>query len=404
MLKALIRIYREAYRGLPRAAWMLAAAAFVNSSGTMVIFFLSLYLTQKLHFSTAFAGQALSLYGLGGIAGAYLGGWLCDKIGANRVQGMSLLLTGGLCVSLSFFQSRPAILILLAATGLASQALYPANSTAMTLICPPELRPRGFALQRLANNLGVTIGPVLGGYLALHDYHYLFWVDGLTSIAAAVLIALFFRRKPIHAPAQEKLQQQQDSPWRDPLFLFVLLLTISLGVIFVQLLSTYPLYLRRTYGLAENRIGSVLAVNTLMIVFLEMPLVHWLSRFAPGRVVAWGALFFGASFPLLPLGRSFGFAALCMAVLTVGEMLTLPMLATLISNRAPASRVGRYQGMFSLAFTIAFVIGPLLGTWIYGSWSGEMLWVAVGLLAVLIWLGFHAVQAALNKRKTAGQE
>lgn len=377
---------------------MLAAAAFVNSSGTMVIFFLSLYLTQKLGFSTSFAGQALSLYGLGGVGGAYLGGWLCDKIGANRVQGMSLLLTGGLCVSLGFFQSRPAILILLAAIGLASQALYPANSTAMTLICSPELRPRGFSLQRLANNLGVTIGPVLGGYLALHNYHYLFWVDGLTSIAAAVLIVLFFRRTPIQAPAQEKLQQRQFSPWKDPLFLFILVLTISLGVIFVQLVSTYPLYLRRTYGLAENRIGSVLAVNTLMIVFLEMPLVRWLSRFAPGRVVAWGALFFGASFPLLPLGRSFGFAALCMAVLTVGEMLTLPMLAALISNRAPASSVGRFQGMFSLAFTVAFVIGPLLGTWVYGSLSGEALWVAVGLLAVLIWLGFNAVQAAMNKR------
>ena len=170
----------------------------------------------------------------------------------------------------------------------------------------------------------------------------------------------------------------------------------SSGMMVIFFLS---LYLRRTYGLAENRIGSVLAVNTLMIVFLEMPLVHWLSRFAPGRVVAWGALFFGASFPLLPLGRSFGFAALCMAVLTVGEMLTLPMLATLISNRAPASRVGRYQGMFSLAFTIAFVIGPLLGTWVYGSWSAEALWVAVGLLAVLLWLGFHAVQAAMGKRK-----
>jgi len=398
MLKKIVGIYREAYRGLPRAAWMLAAAAFVNSSGTMVIFFLSLYLTQKLGFSTSFAGQALSLYGLGGVGGAYLGGWLCDKIGANRVQGMSLLLTGGLCVSLGFFQSRPAILILLAAIGLASQALYPANSTAMTLICSPELRPRGFSLQRLANNLGVTIGPVLGGYLALHNYHYLFWVDGLTSIAAAVLIVLFFRRTPIQAPAQEKLQQRQFSPWKDPLFLFILVLTISLGVIFVQLVSTYPLYLRRTYGLAENRIGSVLAVNTLMIVFLEMPLVRWLSRFAPGRVVAWGALFFGASFPLLPLGRSFGFAALCMAVLTVGEMLTLPMLAALISNRAPASSVGRFQGMFSLAFTVAFVIGPLLGTWVYGSLSGEALWVAVGLLAVLIWLGFNAVQAAMNKR------
>ncbi len=404
MLNALIRIYREAYRGLPRPAWMLAGAALVNSAGTMVIFFLSLYLTQQLRFSTSFAGQALSLYGLGGVAGSYLGGWLCDKMGASRVQGLSLLLTGALCISLSFFVSRSAILVLLAAIGLASQALYPANSTAMTLICPPELRPRGFALQRLANNLGVTIGPVLGGYLALHNYHYLFWVDGLTSIAAAGLIAYFFRKKPIYTPAQEKSHQPLNSPWRDPLFLFILLLTISLGVVFVQLISTYPLYMRRTYGLAENRIGSVLAVNTLMIVFLEMPLVHWLSRFAPGRVVAWGALFFGLSFPLLPLGRSFGFAALCMAVLTVGEMLTLPMLATLIANRAPASSVGRFQGMFSLAFTVAFVIGPLLGMWVYGARSAEALWLAIGLLAVLLWLGFHVVHTALTKGKTPDQK
>jgi predicted MFS family arabinose efflux permease len=176
--------YVRAYSGLPRRAWILFAVNLVNASGTMVIFFLALYLTRKLGFSTAGAGKALSLYGIGSLAGAYLGGWLADRIGSILVQKVSLSLCGALLIALGQVISAWGILPLLLSLGLAAGMLYPANGTSMARICADELRVKGFALNRLANNLGATIGPAVGGVLALRDYRLLFWADGLTSLAA----------------------------------------------------------------------------------------------------------------------------------------------------------------------------------------------------------------------------
>ena len=47
---------------------------------------------------------------------------------------------------------------------------------------------------------------------------------------------------------------------------------------FSQFFSTYPLYLRRYYGLTESGVGRLIAVNTLLIVAVEMALMHALRR------------------------------------------------------------------------------------------------------------------------------
>ena len=85
------------------------------------------------------------------------------------------------------------ILPLLFGLALFAGMLYPANATSMSKICPAELQVKGFALNRLANNLGATIGPAVGGVLALSDYRLLFWADGLTSLAAAAVFAVLWK-------------------------------------------------------------------------------------------------------------------------------------------------------------------------------------------------------------------
>ena len=182
--------YVQAYRGLPRRAWILFAVNLVNSSGAMVFFFLSLYLTREIGLTTARAGQVLSLYGVGSLAGALSGGWLADRLGSIRVQKISL----AVCRHPAHRPRPgrgpwPGIMPVLFAMALFAGMLYPANATSMSKICPPALQVKGFALSRLANNLGATIGPAVGGVLAMRDYGLLFWADGLTSLAAAAVFA-----------------------------------------------------------------------------------------------------------------------------------------------------------------------------------------------------------------------
>ncbi len=386
MWKWLARTYREAYAGLPPMAWILALVEFINRSGTMVLFFLVLYMVHHLGFSTTAAGTAMSAYGLGSMVGAYGGGRLCDRLGANRVQWWSLFLGGLGFFALSFVTGYGLMCAALFVQGALADALHPANGVAMTRACPPEILPRGFALNRLAVNLGVTIGPVAGGFLAVYDYRYLFWVDGFTSLAAAATLAGFLRRDPPAPPSRESASSR--SPWRDRPFLALMGLTLMIGLIFSQILSTFPLYLNRVYGLRENGIGWVIAVNTVFLLIFEMVVTHRLSGVKPTRILALGSLFFGAGFVLMPLGTGFAFAALTVLVWTIGEMVCMPTLTTVVVRQAGENDQGKYMGAFSLSFTLAAIVGPTAGTSVYSAWGGDAVWYAVGVLSVLISVGF----------------
>lgn len=387
MLSRVVRTYRDAYADLPRAAWLLAAAVFVNRAGMMVLFFLTLYLTRRLGHSVAEAGRTMSAFGLGSLLGTYFGGRLSDVLGAYTIQKVSLSVSGVLLILLSFPRSLSAICVLLFLTAVASEALHPANATAYAQICAPEQRARGYALNRLAANLGISIGPVVGGYLALWDYRALFWADGLTSLAAAALVFYVLPTAGPHGHGKPPSTGPARNPWKDGPYLFFVVQVLFFGLAFSQFLSTFPLYLREVYGLPEPRIGLLIAINTLIIVTLEMLIIHALRNHAEALVAAVGAVFLCGGFGLMPLGRGFAFAAFTVVVWTVGEMLGSPTISTIAANRADAGSQGRYLGLFSLAFAVAMTIGPILGTHVYSTFGPDALWYGVGAMGFLVATG-----------------
>jgi MFS family permease len=414
--------YVKAYRGLPRRAWILFVVNLVNSSGSMVIFFLALYLTRQLGLTTARAGQALSLYGVGSLAGAFWGGWLTDRIGSITVQKVSLAVCGVTLIVLGQARTMAGILPLLFGLALFAGTLYPANSTSMARICPAELQVKGFALNRLANNLGATIGPAVGGVLALRDYRLLFWADGLTSLAAAAVFAALWtgaragaeagggrtpgrvgrkanRRGPasgssdpaVAAPAGSR------SPWRDIPFLSLMLVWLVWSSVFVQLLTTFPLYMRDVYGLAENRIGQLFAVNTIIIVTLEMILMEKIRKHSQARAINISFVLLGIGVGMMPFGRGTAFGALTVAVWTFGEMLSMPLVTALIAGRADDSNRGQYMGLFSLSFSLAFIIAPAGGTAIYEHWGPDAVWYVCSGVCFLLAVVFSILRPYLDR-------
>ena len=429
MLGKIRDTYRQAYSGLPRRAWILFTVNLVNSSGSMVIFFLTLYMTRKLGFSPVRAGGALSLYGVGSLIGAYGGGWLADKVGSIAVQKTGLALAGGFLIALGQVRDPTALLPLLFFMAVAAGSLYPANSTSMARICPPDLQVKGFALNRLANNLGVTVGPAVGGLLALRDYRLLFWADGLTSIAAVVVFALMWKGSgkeprageegggpvgagPGRAGAAQALAPNSvaratgdangpmdRSPWRDGPFLLLMLLLIVWCSVFIQVLTTFPLYMRDVYALAENRIGQLLAVNTILIVVLEMILMEKIRKYPRTRMINISFVLLGAGLGLMPLGRGFAFGALTVAVWTFGEMLSMPLVTALIAGRASDATRGRYMGIFSFVFSLAFIIAPPAGTAVYARFGGAALWFGCAATLFALAGAFSLLRPALERAR-----
>jgi predicted MFS family arabinose efflux permease len=406
--------YVQAYRGLPKRAWLLFAVNLVNASGGMVLFFLSLYLTREIGLTTARAGLVLSVYGAGSLAGALAGGWLSDTIGSIRAQKLSLAACGVLLIALGQVRTLAGILPLLFFLALAAGTLYPANTTSMSRICPAGLQIKGFALNRLANNLGATIGPAIGGVLAMRDYRLLFWADGLTSLAAAAVFAVLWKGARVSAeragregsrePGEESGgkgpalgEPKALSPWRDVPFLLMMLIFLAWCSIFVQLLTTFPLYMRNVYGLAENRIGQLFAVNTILIVALEMILMERIRKYSPARMINISFLLLGLGLGLMPLGRGFAYGALTVAIWTFGEMLSMPLVTALIAARAEDSNRGRYMGVFSFVFSLGFIIAPAGGTAIYDRLGPDAVWYLCAALSVVIAVAFSALRPYLER-------
>ena len=400
MIRKISSLYRQAYRGLPRQAWILFSVLLINAAGMMVLFFLSLYLTRQLGFTVTQAGQSISIFGMGSLAGAFLGGWLSDKIGSTNVQKLSLLLCGILYIWLGQLRSLWSIDLVIFVLAASSGLMYPANSTSMARVCSPEVTTKGFALNRLANNIGATIGPAVGGFLALHNYGLLFWVDGLTCLAAVILFSLIWKKPEQHlrAMTQDRIQPSR-SPWRDTPFLWLLPLVVVWGSVFFQLFATFPLYMREVYGLPENRIGQLIMINTLLIVSLEMILIHWIGKRSLVRFIAVSFLLTGLGFALMPFGRGFLYAAMTVAVWTFGEMLSMPLLGSLIALRAGPKSMGRYMGMFSFAFSLSMILGPVAGTWVYGKYGPTTLWLGCGVTGCFLYAAFSLLSRSLSAQK-----
>lgn len=398
--RRMVHAYRSAFAGLAREVWLLALATFVNRAGTMVLPFLGLYLTRRLGMDAIEAGRVLALYGVGSVLGSLIGGWLSDRLGAVRVQLLSLAASGigFLLVPIATGFAGVSLAVLTAAT--LADAFRPATMVAVAHYSPVSSRTRSFALIRLAANLGMAVGPAVGGVLAVHHYTWLFVGDALTCWAAGVLLAVTLGLPAARVRREDVQPSGRGSAWSDPPFLVFLVLVLLLAVSLFQIWSTMPLHLRDALALGEPAIGGLLALNAVAIVLFEMLLLKAVEHRDPLRMTGLGAALIGCGLGLLAFPGGLPVALASLAVWTFGEMVSLPLTNAAVAHRAPSDRVGSYMGAYSVAFSLAFVIAPLAGTAVYGRWGGGVLWTAVAILGPLLGLGFAALARPFRAPRT----
>ena len=380
--------YRRAYSGLPRRVWILAAGLLVNRAGTMVLPFLSLYLTRELGLSVERAATVLAMYGAGSMAGSALGGRLSDRLGPVRVLLLSLVLAGLGLILLPALTTFAALLPAVFLVSTVAESFRPALMTAVALASPPPVQARSFALVRLAVNLGMGIGPAVGGLLATTHYRWLFVGDGLTCWAAALLLLATLPREALRVPASKRSGEPAVRPSRDGTFVLFLGLVFLLALVFFQVFATFPIFLREHYGLPETAIGLVLAFNAGLIVVFEMLLLRAVEHLDTARMAGLGAFLVCTGFAILPLGRGLGLALLSTAVWTLGEMLSLPLFNTIVARRAAPGAEGRFMGAYTLTFSSAFVAAPMAGGALYSHLGPAALWGTAGLLGTVLLAGF----------------
>jgi len=271
--------------------------------------------------------------------------------------------------------------------------------SALTSTTSPEQRKAAIAVNRLAVNLGMSIGPAVGGLLATISFPLLFVVDGLTSLAAAAVLTILLRSRDraassvVRVGRTETVANSRTSGgpshvvWRDRRavsFYFAMLLT---GMVFMQNQGAMPLYIVRDLHYRESFYGLLFVVNTLLIVALEVPLniamAHWSHR----RALMLGMLLTAIGFGAMGLAHSVGAIAATVVIWTFGEMISFPVGTAYVADIAPPGRNGEYMGAFSSTFSMSMVVGPWAGVAALDRFGPSLMWSGVfvsGLVAAAV--------------------
>ena len=384
-MKQLYNGYLNSFKGLSTEVWWLALITLINRAGTMVVPFLSLYLTEDLDFSLIHVGWIMTAFGLGSLTGSWLGGKLTDKFGAYKIMVGSLMLSGFMFLGIQyvkdFYWLCASIFLLITV----ADTFRPAMFVALGAYSKPENNTRSVTLIRLAINLGFSAGPALGGLIITQiGYGGLFWVDGLTCVLAAFLLINILN--PKKAPVKEEATvENPKSAYRDSNYWVFILSVMLFGIVFMQYFSTIPLYYSNAHKLPEFEIGLLFGANGLLIFIFEMPLVKWLENTKRSKsfLMIVGVTMIGISFLILNLTMWVGVLVIAMVLITFGEMITFPFSNAYAMERSKLGNKGEYMALYMMAFSFAHIFSHNAGMRSVDKIGFEGTWFIVTALSIV---------------------
>lgn len=380
---------KNPYAGLqkiPKNIWMLSIATLINRAGTMVLPFIALYANQILKTSKADSGLVLAVYGIGAFITAPFAGKLSDKIGTMKTMKISLVCTGSFLFLYSFITDFYMFLALTFIWAILSEAFRPASLSFISSEITSDRRKTAFALNRLAINLGMSIGPVIGGILSTINFHLLFYVDGITSLSAAAFLILSPWEKHDSTETaidEHTFSQEKVNVFKDKRLFYFLLALIPVEIVFFQHVGALPLFIVSDLGFSNAVFGLLTAVNTVLIIFVEVPLNDSMRNWDDKKALALGALLSGIGFGLMAFTDSIPPIVLLIVVWTFGEMIFFPSSGEYVAKIAPEKQRGEYMGYFQMSFSFAFMVGPWLGTTVLDLYGPFDLWVGCLLFGLL---------------------
>ncbi|MFF0448988.1 MDR family MFS transporter [Streptomyces sp. NPDC004609] len=401
----LSRAVRESVSGLPREFWWLWTSTLVNRLGGFVATFLVMYLTFEKGYSASYAGLVVSLYGLGGVVSSLGGGVMADRLGRRPTLLIAQASTAVSVALLGLVQHPIAIAVVACVVGMATNASRPAVQAMMADIVRPEDRVRAFSLNYWAINLGFAVSAIAAGFIAEYSYLVGFLGEAAMTMACAILV---FVKLPESRPERPAAAGKAESDvglgmvLRDGRFMSVVGLSFLISLIFMQGHTGLPLAMGAD-GLRPSDFGMVMALNGVLIVVLQIPVTRFIEHRDARRLLIVSSLLVGYGFGLTAFAGSIGMYALSVVVWTVAEIVNAPTQTGLVVRLSPLHGRGRYQGMYTMTWSVATLFAPLIAGAVIDGYGAGWLWAMCALLGTVAGLGYWALLRNLPDAETEAE-
>ncbi|MEV0256194.1 MFS transporter [Streptomyces sp. NPDC050732] len=400
---AMRRAVSESVSGLPRAFWWLWTSTLVNRLGAFVATFMALYLTLERGYSASYAGLVAALHGLGGVVSSLGAGVMTDRLGRRPTLLIAQASTAVSVAVLGFMEHPVAIAGVAFAVGMASNASRPAVQAMMADIVRPEDRVRAFSLNYWAINLGFAISSAGAGFIASYSYRAGFLIEAAMTMACAIVV---FAKLPESRPVRTALEKAAEpdvglgTVVRDGRFMGVVGLSFLVALIFQQGSVGLPIAMGDA-GFTPADYGVAIAVNGVLIVALQIPVTRFIEHRDAGRLLVISSVLAGYGFGLTAFAGSVGVFALTVCVWTLAEIVNAPTQTGLVVRLSPVHGRGRYQGMYTMSWSVAGLVAPLMSGFVIDRFGAEWLWAACAVIGTGAAAGYWALMRQLPEEAPA---
>lgn len=384
------------YNDYPKQFWVVVGSNFIDHTGGALIFpFFALYITQKFQVGMTEVGLLFALFSVTDMLGNMVGGALTDYLGRKTMIILGLIISALTSLGMGLVQELEWFYVMGAVSGLFATAAGPAHEAMLIDILPEKKRSEGFGVMRVAMNLSVAIGPAIGGFIAAYSYLVLFIADTVTSLITALIVYLVVEEsKPETVEKPEEKKSFKDTfvgygvVLKDRKFmLFVVISTIA-TLVYSQMYSTLSVYLRDVHGIPESGYGWLMTFNAGLVVLFQFMITRRISDKPPMLILALGSLLYVVGFGMYGFVDVYVLFMLAMGIITVGEMVIIPVAQAYVGKAAPEDMRGRYSGVMGFSWMIPWMIGPLLAGLIMDNGDPNWIWYGSAILGLVATAGF----------------
>jgi MFS family permease len=341
------------------------------------------------------AGILLALFSISGFVGNLAGGALTDRFGRRSMVLFGLVFSAFSSLAMGLVGDLRAFFVLAVVVGFLSDISGPAEGAMVADLLPEEKRAEGFGVLRVAGNLAWIVGPTIGGLLATRSFLLLFVLDAICSSITALIVYRLIPETRSAAAAAATEHEPVSRTFKgysrvlsDSVFLLFLAVCMLMNLVYLQMYSTFSVYLRDVHEIAARGYGLLMSLNATMVVLLQFSVTRVARRYPAMLMMALGTVLYMIGFTAFGLVGAYPLFVAAMLVITLGEMIVIPVGHALVVQLAPEIMRGRYIAIFGLSWALPQAVGPWAAGIILDNYNPNLVWYLCGALAAMAALGF----------------